>query len=122
MSIPRREPAAAASIRQVPATPRPPWEVVLPRLQTLTTALTTAGMTATIKYPDGAEPYIQVINPAATDLRDRITCRHHLVDGSALWFVHSWGDPIGPAWDVGAAVADIRAWLQPRPGAGRAQP
>ncbi|MCW2937023.1 MAG: hypothetical protein JWN00_8 [Actinomycetia bacterium] len=109
-------------VQQRPARPQPLREQALPRLRALTAALTTAGLTATLEQPEGSEVYVRVINPAATDYRDRITCQHHIIDGYALWFVHSWGEPISPACDIAAAVADISAMLQPRPGAHRAQP
>jgi hypothetical protein len=90
------------------------------RLDALAAALQREGLTADVCGPTdatGGERSVLVVNPAAEQLRDRIYIRHHVVDGNALWFFHSWAEPIGPARDIRTAVRDIHGWLQPRPGA-----
>jgi hypothetical protein len=102
----------------VPAVPVSPQAV--PRLEALATALIAAGLTVRAEL-EADEPSIVVINPDATDHRDRITCRGHTVDGAALWFWHFWREPIAPARDIRAAVANIRATLWPKTGARRVE-
>jgi hypothetical protein len=98
----------------------PPAEA-LSRLESLARALVEAGLGVSVEKAV-PEVGLRVINPDATDYRDRITCRHHPVDGDALWFFHAWREPISPARDVRTAVADVTAALQPKPGARRDQP
>ncbi|MEV0400893.1 hypothetical protein [Actinoallomurus sp. NPDC050550] len=69
--------------------------------------LDAAGFTATVETPRGGMPYVRVGNRHAPVLCEKIRIDRYRVDGDALWFFYSWGDPICPAQETSRAAQEI---------------
>lgn len=77
-------------------------------LRDLRDRLDAAGFTATVETPLDAVPYVRVGNRHAPVLSETIRIDHYRVDGDALWFFYSWGDPVCPARETERAAQEIR--------------
>jgi hypothetical protein len=83
-------------------------------LRELRDRLEAAGYAATVETPLDRAPYVRVGNRHAPILAETIRIDHYTVDGDALWFFYSWGDPICPARETARAAREITNVLSNR--------